>query len=220
MTAVLGRGLVQRYGARRALGPLDLDVDEGERLAVLGDNGAGKSTLLRILATLARPAAGSLELLGHDALRRREALRPRLGYLGHEPGLTPMLNARENLEFFCRLHGLPRERALVALETVGLQGAAGVLAHDLSRGMQQRLALARAVLARPDLLILDEPDASLDQSGRGLLDELCRGRTVVLATHDRALARRVCERALLLRDGRAGGDPWQFHVVLGGGGES
>ena len=217
MSAVVGRRLEQRYGARRALGPLDLDVEEGERLAVLGDNGAGKSTLLRILATLARPAAGGLELLGRDAMRHRDSLRPRIGYLGHETGLTPMLTARENLEFFCRLHRLPGARADRALVEVGLARAADVRASNLSRGLQQRLALARAVLANPDLLILDEPDASLDASGRSVVEELCRGRTVILATHDRPLARRLCGRALLLRDGRAGGDPWQLHVLEGGG---
>lgn len=211
---VRARDLVQRYGTRRALGPLDLELAMGERLAVLGDNGAGKSTLLRILATLARPARGTLELWGREAFRHRDVLRPRLGYLAHEAGITPVLTARENLVFFCRLQGLGAERADEVLEEVALGSqAAGTRAQDLSRGMQQRLALARTLIGDPELLILDEPDASLDAGGRRLLDRVVEGRTVVLATHDRALARRLCDRALLLAEGRPLGDPWTLHVV-------
>lgn len=211
---IRARSLVQRYGTRRALGPLDLDVEAGERLALLGDNGAGKSTLLRILATLARPVQGTLELWGREALRNRDALRPRLGYLAHQPGLTPMLTARENLVFFCRLQALPLERADEVLEEVGLgRDAASARAQELSRGMQQRLALARALIADPELLLLDEPDASLDAGGRRLLDRVVEGRTVVLATHDRPLARRLCGRALLLAGGRPLGDPWALQVL-------
>jgi heme exporter protein A len=216
MIAVHGGGLVQRYGPRVALGPLDLDLETGERLAVLGDNGAGKTTLLRMLATLARPAQGVLEVLGLDAVRQRERLRPRLGFLGHQPGLTAMLTVRENLQFFAGLHGLPPGRAQEALQRVGLTRAADQRAGELSRGMQQRLALARATLHGPELLILDEPDASLDVPGRALLADLVEDRTVVLATHDRILARRLCTRALLLRGGLAAGDPWRL-VVLGEG---
>ncbi len=211
---IRGRSLVQRYGSRRALGPLDLEVRVGERLAVLGDNGAGKSTLLRILATLARPAEGTLELWGRDGFRHRDVLRPRLGYLAHQPGLTPMLTARENLTFFCRLQALPVGRAEEVLQEVGLgEEAARTRAQELSRGMQQRLALARALLSDPELLLLDEPDASLDAGGRRLLDRLVEARTVVLATHDRPLARRLCDGALLLAGGRPLGDPWALQVL-------
>jgi heme exporter protein A len=216
MIAVSAGRLVQRYGVRVALGPLDLELEAGERLAVLGDNGAGKTTLLRMLATLARPAGGELELLGLDAVRQRDRLRERLGFLGHQPGLTPMLTARENLEFFAGLHSLARSTAGEALRRVGLEAAGEQRAGELSRGMQQRLGLARATLHGPELLILDEPDASLDVPGRSLLADLVEHRTVVLATHDRILARRLCTRALLLRGGLAAGDPWRL-VVLGEG---
>ncbi|HZV48445.1 MAG TPA: heme ABC exporter ATP-binding protein CcmA [Candidatus Dormibacteraeota bacterium] len=205
MIVVRARGLVQRFGDRVALGPLDLELAAGERLAVLGGNGAGKTTLLRLLATVVRPAAGRLELFGLDATRQRERLRARLGYVGHQLGLYPALTAFENLEFFARLYGLGRGEARTALEVVGLSGAAGRRLEQLSRGQQQRLALARSVLHDPELLILDEPDASLDAEGRDLLATLFEGRSVVMATHDLALARELCGRALLLRSGRDAG---------------
>jgi heme exporter protein A len=200
-------GLVQRFGMQVALGPIDLELKTGERLAVLGDNGAGKTTLLRILATLARPAAGHLTLCGLDATKQRRRVRPRLGYLGHQPGLAPMLTALENLCFFARLHGLGTDRASEALSWVELDEASRLRAGELSRGMQQRVALARALMHEPELLILDEPDASLDASGRALLERLLAGQTLVLATHDWDLARRLCGHSLLLHQGRPAGDP-------------
>lgn len=203
MNAIEARGLGQRFGSHLALRELDLDVEVGESVAVLGDNGSGKTTLLRLLATAARPATGTLTVLGLDTSRDREALRGRIGYLGHHGGLYPALTALENLEFFCSLFALPRPRAREVLELVGLGSAQRRRAAELSRGMQQRLALGRAVLHRPELLLLDEPDAALDQAGRALLAELGRGRTLVLATHDRGLAESLCSRTLLLAGGRA-----------------
>ena len=211
--AVSGRDLVQRFGARLALGPLQLVVRQRERLAVLGGNGAGKTTLLRILATAARPAAGSLELLGLDAVGQRERLRGRIGYLGHQPGLHPALTARETLEFFATLHGVEKSRVSERLAQVGLEQMARERVEQLSRGQQQRLALARAVLHDPELLVLDEPDASLDAQGRRLLSQLAEGRTLVMATHDRELARQICGRALLLHAGLDRGDPWGLRVM-------
>jgi heme exporter protein A len=211
--AISAEGLVQRFGAAVALGPLDLELAAGGRLAVLGGNGAGKTTLLRLLATAARPAAGRLELLGLDARRQRERLRARLGYVGHHLGLYAALTALENLEFFATLHGLGRDDARAALELVGLSALARQRVEELSRGQQQRLALGRAVLHRPELLVLDEPDASLDSEGRALLGQFFEGRTVVMASHDAVLAREVCERALLLRSGRDAGDPFALRVI-------
>ncbi|HEY4025913.1 MAG TPA: heme ABC exporter ATP-binding protein CcmA [Candidatus Dormibacteraeota bacterium] len=215
MEAVRARGLVQRFGRHVAVGPLDLALPVRGRLAVLGGNGAGKTTLLRVLATVARPADGRLELLGLDAGRQRERIRGRLGYLGHQTGLYPALTALENLEFFATLHGLGRRDAEAALVLVRLASAARRRVEQLSRGQQQRLALARAVLHRPELLVLDEPDASLDGEGRGLLAGLFDGRTVVMATHDAALARELCDRAMLLKAGRDAGNPWTLRVVGG-----
>jgi heme ABC exporter ATP-binding subunit CcmA len=212
-SAIRGHDLIQRFGPRLVLGPVDLEVRGGERLAVLGGNGAGKTTLLRILATAARPAGGRLELLGLDAVRQRDRIRGRLGHVGHQPGLHPALTAMETLEFFATLQGVPKDRAEEGLEWVGLGALAEERVERLSRGQQQRLALARAVIHDPELLVLDEPDASLDAEGRRLLGRLAEGRTLVVATHDRVLARQLCGRALLLHAGRDRGDPWGLRVM-------
>jgi heme ABC exporter ATP-binding subunit CcmA len=213
VTAVSAAALVQRFGTHVALGPLDLELPAGGRLAVLGGNGAGKTTLLRMLATTTRPASGRLELLGLDVVRQRDRIRARLGHLGHQVGLYPALTALENLEFFATLHGLGRAAAEEALALVRLGPLARTRAERLSRGQQQRLALARAVLHRPEVLVLDEPDASLDAEGRDLLGGLVEGRTAVIATHDTVLARELCDRAVLLRAGRDAGDPWTLRVL-------
>jgi heme ABC exporter ATP-binding subunit CcmA len=211
--AIRGHELIQRFGSRLVLGPVQLEVRRGERLAVLGGNGAGKTTLLRILATAARPAGGSLELLGLDAVRQRDRIRGRLGHVGHQPGLHPALTALETLQLFAKLQGVAQDRAEESLEWVGLGPLGDERVERLSRGQQQRLALARAVLHDPELLVLDEPDASLDAEGRRLLGRLAEGRTMVVATHDRLLARQLCGRALLLHAGRDRGDPWGLRVM-------
>jgi heme ABC exporter ATP-binding subunit CcmA len=213
VTTVLARGVSFRYGADVALHPLGIDLEAGDRLAVLGGNGAGKTTLLRMLATAARPSSGTLHLLGLEAVRDRTRLRARIGYCGHQPGLYGALSALENLRFYCILYGLPRSRAAEALELVGLAGTDRP-ASELSRGMQQRLAIARSVLHDPELWVLDEPDASLDNEGRLLLSRLAGGRTLVLATHDRELAAELCDRTLTLRDGRVVQPPKRLERVI------
>ena len=196
MMAIEAVGLRQRYGTRTVLGPLDLVLEAGASLAVLGENGSGKTTLLRLLATAARPSGGQLRLLGLDAATARPELRRRIGYLGDVAGHYPSLTALENLEFFCDLHGIHRSRALGTLDQVGLAAAAGKRAAELSRGMAQRLGLARAILHAPELLVLDEPDAGLDEDGRELLASITAGKTLVMATHDRDIAAKLCGRTL------------------------
>lgn len=213
MSVLIADGLTHRFGSEFALDSLDLTLDAGEHMAVLGDNGAGKTTLLKILATALRPSAGQLQLFGFNAFVERQRLRRYLGYVAHELGLYPALSALENLEFFCDLYGVSRSRAEEALDLVGLAGVSAKPAAQLSRGMQQRLAIARAVLHEPRLLILDEPDSSLGSLAADILGRVMRDRTVVLATHDHALANRLCPRSLELRHGRSVGTATHLRVV-------
>jgi heme exporter protein A len=213
MSAIFAVGLTHRFGSDLALDSVDLALDQGEHMAVLGENGAGKTTLLRILATASRPSAGRLEIYGLDALRERRRLRSRIGFVAHSPGLYPALSPVENLEFFCALQGADRARVSQTLELVGLTEVATRPSGRLSRGMQQRLAIGRAVLHDPKLLVLDEPDASLDSDGPELLARVMKGRAVVMATHDRALANRLCPRIVELRKGRVVGVPSRLRVV-------
>jgi heme exporter protein A len=213
MSAIVASSLTQRFGSELALDSVDLTLDLGEHLAVLGENGAGKTTLLRIVATAARPTSGSLEIFGLNALVERRRLRPRMGFVAHAPGLYPALSVVENLEFFRTLHGVDRGRVADVLDLVGLGELADRPASKLSRGAQQRLAIGRAVLHDPKLLVLDEPDASLDSGAADLLARVMRGRTAIIATHDHALATRLCQRSLELRRGRVVGVPTRLRVV-------
>ena len=209
-------GLARRYGRTVALRPLTFSVRAGERIGVVGPNGAGKSTLLNLLGRQLRPTHGSLALFGRPSGRADQNTRAEIGYAGHQPWLYDELTPRENLTFFRRLYGLPQEVGTVeaAVERVGLAGAATTPVGQLSRGQQQRLALARATLHRPRLLLLDEPDASLDPlaiAGLPALLGLDAGQphpadgwrpTIVLATHDLDLALHFCQRLIVLVEGR------------------
>jgi len=213
MSFVVANGLTHWFGRELVLEGVDLVVDTGEHMAVLGDNGAGKTTLLRILATALRPTAGRLQIAGLDAFREKRRLRHHVGYLAHAPGLYPALSAVENLEFFCDLQEVSRTRVEEALDIVAMTSVAHRRADQLSRGMQQRLAIARAILHEPRLLVLDEPDASLGEDAAELLTRVMQGKTVIMATHDRALANRLCQRTLELRHGRSHGTATRLHVV-------
>ena len=213
MSTIVANQLTLRFGSELALDSVDLVLDAGEHLAVLGENGAGKTTLLRILATAMRPSSGQLEIFGLDATRERRRLRSRIGFVSHAPGLYPALSPTENLEFFCTLQGVDRGRVAETLGLVGLSDVAHRPAGLLSRGMQQRLAIARAVLHDPKLLVLDEPDSSLGSDGAELLAKVMRGKTAVLATHDHALANRLCQRTMVLRNGRSLGAGTRLRVV-------
>ena len=198
-------GLVRRYGERPALDGLTLSLPAGATLVVFGPNGAGKSTLLRVLATLLRPHAGVVRVLGRDLPREGWAVRGRVGLLGHDPLLYRDLTARENLRFHARLHGVPAQRAAELLERVGLARRADDKVHTFSRGMVQRLAVARAVLHDPALLLLDEPRANLDPAAAELVEPLigaASGRTRVVTSHDPAGGLAEADLALGLRAGR------------------
>ena len=213
MSTVVGTALTQRFGSEVALDAVDIAVDMDEHVAVLGENGAGKTTLLRILATAARPTSGSLEIFGLDALVERRRLRAKIGFVAHAPGLYPALSPAENLEFFCTLQGVDRSRVAEVLDLVGLSDVARRPTSKLSRGAQQRLVIGRSVLHDPRLLVLDEPDASLDSDGADLLARVMRNRTAIIATHDNALANRLCQRTVMLRRGRVSGVPTRLRVV-------
>jgi heme exporter protein A len=199
--------LTRRYGEREALADVSITLARGQTLAVLGRNGAGKTTLLRVLATLLLPHAGVVRVLGLDLPREAHALRARIGMLGHETLLYRDLTAHENLVFYARLYGVPKPEARIAelLNATGMRRRAGEPVSNLSRGMAQRVAVCRAVLHEPELLLLDEPNAHLDPEAAALVEPLI-GRssetTRVLVSHDVERAVAEADRVLGLRDGR------------------
>jgi heme exporter protein A len=198
-------GLERRYGERVALTGVDVRLEEGQTLAVLGGNGAGKTTLLRVLAGLLRPHAGRALVLGAELPQERWKLPGRVGYLGHEPLLYRELSGRENLGYHARLHAVAPSRVDAVLAAVGMERRAGDPVGELSRGMVQRLAVARAVLHEPELLLLDEPRASLDPAAAERLEPLIgrsSGRTRVLVSHDVGGALAEADVVLRLRHGR------------------
>jgi heme exporter protein A len=197
-------GLERRFGDRPVLRGVSIAVGEGQTLTLFGANGAGKTTLLRVLATLLRPHAGSVSVLGAALPGESWRVRGRVGFVGHEPLLYPDLTARENLAFHARLHGVARERTGELLRAVGLERRADDPVRELSRGMVQRLAAARAVLHDPPVLLLDEPRAGLDPGAAEELEPLIgreSGRTRVLVTHDVERGLREADVVLGLRAG-------------------
>ncbi len=199
-------GLSRHFGERTVLRDLTVSLPAGATLAVLGRNGAGKSTLLRILATLLRPHAGTVRVLGEELPRRGWAVRGRIGLLGHEPLLYRDLTGRENLGYHARLHRVARERVEQMLQAVAMERRADEPVRLLSRGMVQRLAVARAILHEPELLLLDEPRSNLDPAAGELVEPLigrASGRTRVLTSHDPAHALAEADLVLALKDGRA-----------------
>jgi heme exporter protein A len=203
--AVALRGLGRAYGERVALAGVSLELPRGATLAVFGANGAGKTTLLRVLATLLRPHAGEVVVLGRRLPREGWAVRGRVGLLAHEPLLYRDLSARENLRFHARLHGVPDGRGLELLEAVGMARRADEPVRSLSRGMTQRVAICRAVLHRPELLLLDEPLANLDPGAADAVAPLI-GRSAaaarVLISHDAEVGLAEADFVLGLRSGR------------------
>jgi heme exporter protein A len=197
------------YGERTALRDVTLELPEGQTLSVLGPNGAGKTTLLRVLATLLRPTAGEVSVLDCTLPGQAWKARGRIGYLGHEPLCYRDLTCAENLRFQARLHGLENngsERIAELLDRVRMSRWAGELVRNLSAGMVQRLAVCRAVLHDPELLLLDEPRSHLDPEAAALVEPLigpAPGRTRVVITHEIEAALAEGDRVLALRAGGA-----------------
>lgn len=200
--------LIKRFGLKTVLRGLDFQVDPGEFVALLGPNGAGKTTFLRILASLSRPSMGDVRIAGHSLPAQASIVRRRLGVVSHLPLLYGDLTAEENLRFFGRMYAvadLPR-RIDEVLELVGLERRRRDLVRTFSRGMQQRLAIGRAVLHDPDVMLFDEPHTGLDQDASIMLDGVlrevaARGRTVVMTSHDLARAGDLASRFDILSRG-------------------
>jgi heme exporter protein A len=185
------RRLVKRFGLKTVLRGLDFHVEQGEFVALLGPNGAGKTTFLRILASLSRASLGEVSIAGYYLPHQAAAVRRRLGVVSHLPLLYGDLSAEENLHFYGRMYGVPNlyHRVAEVMELVGLTPRRRDLVRTFSRGMQQRLAIGRAVLHDPDVMLFDEPHTGLDQDACSMLDEVlrevaARGRTVVMTSHD------------------------------------
>jgi heme exporter protein A len=193
--------LVKRFGLKTVLRGVNFSVQPGEFVALLGPNGAGKTTFLRILASLSRPTLGEVNVAGYLLPKEAAAVRARLGVVSHLPLLYGDLSAEENLRFYGRMYGIQNlePRITEVLEMVGLENRRRDLTRTFSRGMQQRLAIGRAVLHDPDVMLFDEPYTGLDQDASSMLDDVlktvaARGRTVVMTSHDLARAEDLATR--------------------------
>lgn len=203
--------LSKAYGGMPVLRGINFHVRRGEFVALLGANGSGKSTLLRLLSGLSKPTAGAVRVGGWEMPGEAMAARAQIGLVAHQPLLYENLTARENLDFFGKLYGIGREeregRIADLLRKVGLRKRADSLVRTFSRGMKQRLSIARASLHQPDVLLLDEPYSGLDQASIERLDEMLSagldaGRAIIMSTHQLERAPRSAGRALVLSRGR------------------
>ncbi|MDO5042578.1 MAG: ABC transporter ATP-binding protein [Slackia sp.] len=202
------RKLTKVFGDRKALDKVTFSLPEGAFLSIFGPNGAGKTTLLRTLSTLARPTSGSVRVMGCDAKEEPDKVREHIGLISHNSMLYPDLTAMENLMFVARLYGLaqPEERVRELLRAVELDHRRFDLVRTFSRGMTQRLSIARALINDPDVVFLDEPYAGLDPHAveifDALLAEIREGRTFVMVSHDLQKGFEACTHALVLARGR------------------
>ncbi len=201
--------LRKRYGLKPVLRGIDLELPRGQRMALLGANGAGKTTLLRMLAGLSKADSGSIHIAGLEMRSDAQQIRSLVGFVAHQPYLYEELTALENLLFFGQMYGVEqaRERAGELLRVVGLERRARERVSTFSRGLVQRLAWARALLHRPTLLLLDEPDTGLDQEGNALAERLLieysqQGGTVLFTTHQLERALQLGDQIVMLAQGR------------------
>jgi heme exporter protein A len=201
--------LTKAFGSKKVLNGLNFQANEGEFVALLGPNGAGKSTFIRILSSLLNPSSGDIKIAGYRLPQQAPLIRSRLGVVTHQPLLYGDLTAEENLSFFSRLYGIPDERNRIndVLEQVGLSARKKDLIRTYSRGMQQRLAIGRAILHNPEVLLFDEPHTGLDQDACDMLDKILstvasQGRTVVMTSHDLSRIEMLADRFDVLTRGR------------------
>jgi heme ABC exporter ATP-binding subunit CcmA len=227
------RKLVKSFGSNRVLRGVDLTIAGGDRYYLFGPNGAGKTTLVRLLTGLLRPDSGEVRLFGEPVGRESEEIRARIGVLSHEPYLYSELTATENLAFFGRLYGVPAAgvRAREMLKEVGLYARAHDRVGTFSRGMKQRLGLARALMHDPDLVFLDEPYTGLDMRATTILEGMieaksAEGKAFLAITHDLGQGLEMASRAGILHKGRmdmeAASGEWdrlsdRYMEVMGGG---
>lgn len=200
--------LVKRFGLKTVLRGVDFTVQPGEFVALLGPNGAGKTTFLRILASLSRPSLGDVNIAGYKLPQEAAQVRARLGVVSHLPLLYGDLTAEENLQFYARMYNIPHYQLRISevLEMVGLETRRRDLVRTFSRGMQQRLAIGRAVLHDPEVVLFDEPYTGLDQDASAMLDDVlktvtAKGQTVVMTSHDLARAEELATRFDVLSRG-------------------
>ncbi len=206
---ITAKKLVKRFGLKTVLKGMDFSVEQGEFVALIGPNGAGKSTFLRILSSLTRPSMGMVRVAGYELPKQAAEVRQRLGVVSHQPLLYVDLTASENLKFYGKMYNIPNLDARISevLEMVGLTKRKNDLVRTYSRGMQQRLAIGRAIVHDPDVVLFDEPYTGLDQDASAMLDEVlrtvaARGRTVVMTSHDLARTEDIATRFDVLTRGK------------------
>lgn len=205
--AIDASGVARRFGTRWVLRGVSMQVRAGEAVGLLGANGSGKSTLLRIFGTLLRPSAGTASVFGHDVVRAANSVRGELGFLSHTPGLYDDLTARENLRFAATMLGADRADIDGVLERVGLAYAADERVRGFSAGMERRLAVARMLMGKPRLLLLDEPYSNLDAEGIAMMsgiiaDAVHADGAALVVLHELAPAAGILTRTVTLREGR------------------
>ncbi|NKB81676.1 MAG: heme ABC exporter ATP-binding protein CcmA [Nitrospirales bacterium] len=208
MIAISGQEISKSYGHYQVLHEVSIQINQGECFALFGPNGAGKTTLLKIFATLSRPTAGQIKILGRDAVKEKDMVRASMMFLAHGSYLYDELNAIENLQFAMGLrHLTPSLRSIAStLDRVGIGAFSGMKVRNFSAGMKKRLNLAKAMLAQPHVLLLDEPFTALDDSGIALMQEyiverVTNGGAVLMSTHDRDKAAPLAHHAGVLSQG-------------------
>lgn len=201
-------GLSKSFGSLRALSGIDLSVGEGEFLTIFGPNGAGKTTLLRILSSLTKPTKGKVLMAGHDIRKEPQEIRKSVGFISHQPFLYESLSAFENIRFFASMYGISNadEKAAGVIGKVGLENRRHDLVRTFSSGMKQRLAVARAIVHDPKILLLDEPYSGLDQHGTRIFNEMLKllktqKRTILMTTHNISEGFELSDRVAILSNG-------------------
>jgi len=206
---IVAEGVTKSFGYIQALRGVDLKIKKGEFVTVFGPNGAGKTTLIKLLATLTKPTSGKVIIANHDIKKEPDKVRALIGVISHDPYLYGNLSALENIGFFASLYGIsqPKEKAIQVIKQVGLESRMHDLVRTFSRGMQQRLAVARATVHEPKILLLDEPYTGLDQHGARIFGELLKwlkreNRTIVMTTHNLTEGLEISDRVAIIDGGK------------------